>query len=87
VALKVLEVVEAVFLEEPTRAALAFVVPLGVFIDLLACKIYGSCFICEHAYIGVGENILDKNASLFVSLFLFLYVPIIAQFLVSASTS
>jgi hypothetical protein len=32
-------VAETVFLEEPARAALAPVIPLGAFVDLLACKV------------------------------------------------
>jgi hypothetical protein len=88
-ALHVLVVVEEVFWEEPIRAALAFVVPLGVFVDLLACKIYDPRFICEHAYFRVGEFIFDKHTSFIVSPLLLLLstMPVIIQLLVSASTS
>jgi hypothetical protein len=39
VAVLVLAVREAILLEEPTGAALAFVVELGTLVDVLACEI------------------------------------------------
>ena len=44
---------KAVFSEEPTRAALAFVVPLRAYATFLVCKVYGLCF----------EPVLDEFAS------------------------
>jgi hypothetical protein len=75
-------------MEKQTKVALALVVPLWVFVNLLACKVYCPCFICEHAYFAVGTFILDEHASFIVSLsLLLLAVLVIIKFSTCASTS
>ncbi len=60
---------ETVFLEEPTRAAFALVViPLGALVKLLACKVSGPRFICEHANFSVWKIIFHQKRSLVISL-------------------
>jgi len=51
---------ESVFLEEPTRAALALVIPFGALVELLDCKICDPRFICEHANLAVWRFILHQ---------------------------
>ena len=68
VTLIVVAVGETVFLEEPTRAAFALLIPLGVLVELLTCKVSGPCFICEHANFSVWKIIFHQKTSLVVSL-------------------
>jgi hypothetical protein len=53
-ALFVCAVAETVFLEKPTREALAFVVTFGALVDLFVCKMHGPHFVWENSYFGVG---------------------------------
>ncbi len=59
---------ETVFLEEPTRAAFALLIPLGALVELLACKVSGPHFICEHAKVSVWKIVFHQKTSLVVSL-------------------
>jgi hypothetical protein len=51
---------ETVFLEEPMRAAFALLIPLGVLVNLLACKVSGPRFICEHANLAMWKFIFHQ---------------------------
>jgi hypothetical protein len=55
---------ETVFLEEPTRAALALFIPLGALVGIFACKISGPSFICEHANFAVEKNTFRQRDGL-----------------------
>jgi hypothetical protein len=59
---------EKIFLEEPMRAALALLIPLGALVNLLACKVSSPRFICEHANFSVWEFVFHQKVSLVVSL-------------------
>jgi len=60
VTLFVRAVRETVFLEEPTRAALALVIPYGALVEFLAHKICDPRFICEHANLAMWRFILHQ---------------------------
>ena len=68
---------ETVFLEEPTRAARVLVIPLGVLVELLACKVCDPYFICGHANLVVWRFILHQRASSFVISFSSLLVAFV----------
>jgi hypothetical protein len=44
----------------PMRAAFALLIPLGVLVNLLACKVSGPRFICEHANLAMWKFIFHQ---------------------------